>query len=205
MRYLKLLSAITVLAAALLLYNIYGTQSDATSQARAGSGATLQPIAFSHKVHAGENQIPCQYCHYNARKADHPAVPSVRACMGCHTYIPGTVDDYDYEGTKISFKDEIGKLKQHWQDKTPIPWVKLHFVPQHAHFKHKPHIRAGLDCAECHGNVQEMDLAKPVNVIEMGFCIDCHRTREETLAVQEQKVLEGKELVYLRDCATCHY
>ena len=197
MKYFKPLLVVAVLTGLFVAYNFI----DAESQ----DGEMLQPIAFSHKVHAGDSQIPCQYCHYNARKTDHPAVPSVKACMGCHKFIPGSNDDYDYEGTKISFQVEIDKLKTYWQDQKPIPWVKLHFVPQHAHFKHRPHIRAGVECSTCHGAVEEMDLVKPVNRIEMGFCIKCHKQRQATPEQQIQMVHEGRELVYLRDCATCHY
>lgn len=164
-----------------------------------------QPIAFSHKIHAGENQMPCQYCHAYTAKAAQPGIPSVRACMGCHTFIPGEDRNYDYNGAEINFKEEITKLRGFWERGEPIPWVKFHFIPEHASFTHQPHIRAGLECAECHGQVDTVDLLVPVNKIEMGFCISCHNTKLKSEQQMIQIAEEGKELVYLKDCQICHH
>lgn len=198
---------LALLVISLLGFYIYGAQSGDDSP----EYPTVQPIAFSHKIHAGENEIPCQYCHAYSSKAAHPGIPSVKSCMGCHNYVLGEDRDYDYNGVKINFKKEIEKLRGtsavegYWQRGEPIPWLKFHFVPQHARFKHKPHIRAGMECSECHGDVKEMDLVKPVHKIEMGFCISCHKVKQKSEQEMVKLAAEGKELVYLRDCNTCHY
>ncbi len=174
-------------------------------RAESDTAGPAQPIAFSHKVHAGENSIPCQYCHSYAHKAETPGIPSLRACMGCHKFIAGSDRKYDYNGTSINFKEEIKKLRGYWERKEPIPWRKYHFVPQFARFKHQPHIRAGLQCETCHGDVKTMDVVKPVHVINMGFCVSCHRQREMTQEELAAHAAQGKELTYMRDCVTCHY
>jgi hypothetical protein len=150
----------------------------------------LQPIAFSHKHHAGLYQIDCQYCHSGTDRSPSAGVPSVELCMGCHAQFPPSYDEF--EG--------IRKLKQHAQDQTPIEWVQIHRLPEYVQFQHRAHIQAGVDCAQCHGNVQEMDVVHmkddtiwwpwllPSKTLEMGWCIDCHRQNGAT-----------------QDCYACHY
>jgi len=155
-----------------------------------------QPIAFSHKIHVGVNNIPCQYCHSYVAKSSQPGIPSVMECMGCHQYVkaeydpkdPKTVyqykgkpinpNDYLYDGRRrIKFEDEIKKLAGYWERKEDIPWVNYHYVPEHAKFPHKPHIRYGLECKTCHGNVEDVDIPKPIVNIKMGWCISCHEEK----------------------------
>ncbi|MGQ0792837.1 MAG: cytochrome c3 family protein [Deltaproteobacteria bacterium] len=154
-----------------------------------------QPIVFSHKIHATENQIPCQYCHSYVGKAELPGIPSMQKCMGCHTQVAGQDVDYEYEGGKINIKQEIQKLRDYWDKKTPIAWTKVHYLPEHVHFNHKRHIKRGFECKTCHGEVEKMDVVHRVNKLEMGWCIGCHTEN----AKNEQ------ELTQLRDCLTCHY
>jgi len=195
----KLLFLSITLVALGLGYVLYG------NDARSSNDGVNQPIAFSHKIHAGENQIPCQYCHYDVAKGPSPAIPSIKACMGCHNYVGGTDREYNYNGRTINFKDEIGKLKGYWAKQEPIVWNKYHFVPDFARFKHRPHIRANLECATCHGDVKNVDLVVPVHKLEMGWCMSCHREKQKSESEMEALASDGKELVYLRDCATCHY
>ncbi len=171
-----------------------------------------QPIKFSHKVHADQNQIDCLYCHTTAEYGKNAGIPSVNLCMNCHILVA--------EG-KISGKYEIDKVKAAHINKKPIEWIRVHNLPDHVYFNHSQHVGAGkLDCTECHGEVQEMHLIKQVEDLSMGWCLDCHRTREvnfkENKYYGDYKQLHmdmksGKikkvtvEDVGGTDCAKCHY
>jgi cytochrome c551/c552 len=150
-----------------------------------------QPIYYSHKVHAGINQISCLYCHGNAWESRHAAIPSVNVCMNCHK----TVTSYKKgpklfaeDGREIDGTAEIQKLYKYagfdpnnanaWDPSKakPIEWVKIHNLPDHVYFNHSQHIRAGnVQCQSCHGNIQEMDEVKQFSELSMGWCINCHR------------------------------
>lgn len=151
-----------------------------------------QPIFYSHKVHAGINQISCLYCHGNAFESKSATVPSVNVCMNCHksiqTYEKGP-ELTDANGNKINGTQEIAKLYKAagfdpananaWDPsmiKNAVPWVKIHNLPDHVYFNHSQHTRAGkVQCQSCHGNIQEMDEVKQVSELSMGWCINCHR------------------------------
>ena len=136
-----------------------------------------QPIAFSHQLHAGVNQIPCQYCHVGAGEGPNATVPSVNVCMNCHSQV-------------ATQRPEVQKIHNAWKSGEPVEWVKVHDMPDHVRFIHQPHIDFGLDCTECHGNVDKMDVVETVNEFNMGWCINCHRQPEHNAPV---------------DCVTCHY
>jgi hypothetical protein len=132
--------------------------------------APVQPIKFSHKIHAGDNKIDCQYCHSSAEHSKSAGIPPANLCMNCHTLI--------VEGT-LSGKFEISKISEAMQSMNPIEWVKVHNLPDHVFFSHAQHVGAGkLDCAECHGALETMDIVKQVNDLSMGWCLDCHRTQK---------------------------
>lgn len=151
-----------------------------------------QPIYYSHKVHAGINQISCLYCHGSAWDSKHAAIPSVNTCMNCHkaitTYEKGP-KLYDEAGNEINGTAEIAKLHaaagfdpnnaNKWDPsmiKKPIEWVKIHNLPDHVYFNHSQHIRAGnVQCQSCHGEITAMDEVKQVAELSMGWCINCHR------------------------------
>jgi cytochrome c7-like protein/class III cytochrome C family protein len=153
--------------------------------ARSDSGrlrGPRQPIFFRHDIHAGQYKMQCQYCHYSVAVSPEPGIPSVQTCMGCHLVIGGR------DG---SHQAEIKKLRQAWAEKKPVEWVRVHYLPRHAHFPHQRHIKAlGPNaCATCHGDVQRMpQVFKVNNVDRMGFCITCHTERKVS-----------------RDCSVCHY
>ncbi|HAO92781.1 MAG: menaquinol oxidoreductase [Deltaproteobacteria bacterium GWB2_55_19] len=138
--------------------------------------APVQPINFSHKIHAGDNQIPCQYCHIYAERSRVSGVPNVKRCMGCHQIIK-------------TDSPEIQKVASYWDKKEPIPWVKVYNLPDHVYFPHKRHVRAGVDCKNCHGDVASMARIEKVSSLQMGWCLSCHTKRE---------VKNG------HDCWTCH-
>jgi hypothetical protein len=141
-----------------------------------------QPIFFRHDIHAGQFKIQCQYCHYSVAVSPEPGIPTMQTCMGCHLVIAGS---------DSASRTEINKLRQAWTEKKPVPWVRVHFIPRHAHFPHQRHIKAmGPNaCATCHGDVAMMPQVYKVNQVDrMGFCITCHQERNVS-----------------RDCSVCHY
>ncbi len=153
--------------------------------------APVQPIYYSHKVHAGINQISCLYCHGSAWDSKHAAIPAVNICMNCHKSINEYVKGpklYDEAGNEINGTAEIAKLYKaagfdpakpnDWDPSKakPIEWVKIHNLPDHVYFNHSQHIRAGkVQCQSCHGEVTAMDEVKQVSELSMGWCINCHR------------------------------
>jgi hypothetical protein len=147
-----------------------------------GAGGAEQPIAFPHDLHAGTNQIPCLYCHSTADRSVDAGMPSVQTCAGCH--IPGGVPLVRAD------RPEVQKLVAYWERKEPIPWVRVYDLPDHVHFPHMRHVNAGLDCQTCHGPVETMPApqVRKVASLEMGWCVECHRTRGART-----------------DCFVCHY
>jgi hypothetical protein len=145
-----------------------------------GRAAPAQPIAFPHDIHAGTNQIPCMYCHATADRSVDAGIPAVQVCAGCH--IPG--------GAPIIAADrpEVQKLIAYWREQRQIPWVRIYRIPDHAHFPHMRHVNAGLACQQCHGPVEAMRVVEKYSSLQMGWCIDCHRTRQVRT-----------------DCFVCHY
>ncbi len=124
-----------------------------------------QPIYFSHRVHAGVKDINCRFCHPFVERSERAGLPTVQKCFYCHEYI-------------IPTHPQIVKEKQHLEEKKPVPWVQIYYVPDFVKFRHQPHVKwAKLDCVECHGDVKVLDRLRPVS-FEMGFCLDCHRRKE---------------------------
>lgn len=123
-----------------------------------------QPIAFSHRVHAGVKLIDCRYCHPYVGRSIHPGLPPVEKCLHCHNYI-------------IANHPEIRKEHQYFNTGTPTPWVKVNYLPEHVLFNHQRHIKKEIACRECHGPVETLDRL-PANRFKMGFCINCHREKK---------------------------
>ena len=179
--------------AALLFFVIggYYVTKGAIGLGRQKGYQPVQPIYYSHKVHAGINQINCLYCHGSAWDSKHAAIPSVNICMNCHkainTYEKGP-KLYDESGNEINGTFEIEKLYSYagfdpknpskWDPSKakPVEWVKIHNLPDHVYFNHSQHIRAGkVQCQSCHGEITAMDEVKQVADLSMGWCINCHR------------------------------
>jgi mono/diheme cytochrome c family protein len=181
-----------------------------------------QPIAFSHKVHAGQNGVDCNYCHTSARKSKHSGIPSANVCMNCHTYInegavTGTAEIqkiYDAIGFDAKTRTYIDGYEE-----KPIEWVRIHNLPDHAYFNHSQHVVVGdLECQECHGPVEEMDVLYQHAELTMGWCIDCHRETEVQmegnnyythLHEQLKEKYKGEKITVANmgglECAKCHY
>jgi hypothetical protein len=166
-----------------------------------------QPIAFSHKIHAGQYEIDCQYCHTGASKGRSANIPSPNICMNCHTQIT--------TGT-LTGEGEIAKIYAAIENNQPIEWVRIHNLPDLAYFNHSQHVNVGgIECQTCHGPIEEMDVVKQFSLLTMGWCIDCHRktdvnTRGNAYYDNLLELHSGKEPMKVEDiggleCAKCHY
>ena len=181
-----------------------------------------QPIAFSHKIHAGDNGIDCNYCHSSARSSKTSGIPSANVCMNCHANITsgtttGTAEIqkiYDAIGYDPETRTYIEGYKQQ-----PIQWVRIHNLPDLAYFNHSQHVSvAKLECQECHGAVEEMDVVKQSSELTMGWCINCHRETEVKMEGNDyytkmhEKMKEkyaGEKITVEKmgglECGKCHY
>jgi cytochrome c551/c552 len=180
-----------------------------------------QPIAFSHKLHAGENGVDCNYCHHSARHSKSSAIPSANVCMNCHTYInegPSGKDEIQKIYDAVGFDPEKGRYIEGYEQK-PIKWVRIHNLPDLAYFNHSQHVVAGgLECQECHGPIEEMDVVEQHSSLTMGWCIECHRDTEVNVADNDYyeemhaKFKENHpgetfnvEAIGGLECGKCHY
>ncbi len=193
--------------------------------------APVQPIHFSHKIHAGDNKVDCNYCHSSARKSKTSGIPSLNVCMNCHKNIA------DYNGEedaangydKAFYDGEIAKLydaagwdvdEQKYTGETkPVKWTRIHNLPDFAYFNHSQHVTvAGVDCQKCHGPVEEMEIVEQFAPLTMGWCINCHRETNVDLKGNEyyEKIHEELSKKYGVDkltiaqmggleCGKCHY
>lgn len=147
-----------------------------------------QPIFYSHKVHAGKNQISCLYCHGGAFEGKPANIPSLNTCMNCHMTINEYTGEklYREDGKEVDGTAEIQKIYEHtgWDpasrtytgDGIPVEWVKIHNLPDHVYFNHSQHTVAGqVQCQTCHGEIQNMDEVKQFADLSMGWCVNCHR------------------------------
>jgi hypothetical protein len=167
---------VAVASAALLLAGALVT--GASGQAPVAP-APRQPILFSHKIHAGDFQIDCQYCHADARRSAYAGLPSVQRCMGCHRIVASRDPE---------LQKEVEKLREYWKDARPVEWTRVHKVAGFVHFPHKRHVQVGLACQQCHGPVEGMTEVAQVAPLTMGWCVACHAERQGPL-----------------DCVACHH
>jgi len=181
----------------------------------------VQPIFFSHVIHAGSFGINCQYCHAGARRGPSAGLPSVERCMGCHKIVAN-------QGNP-----EVDKLKGYWERKESIPWVRIFKVPEHAQFPHKNHVRAGVPCQTCHGRIEAMErvsagpagtgqgivndlknlagMPTAPNKLTMGWCVECHRAANGNelaklawIGEPVPKLTKAQPKAPL-ECQTCHH
>jgi mono/diheme cytochrome c family protein len=183
-----------------------------------------QPIKFSHKIHAGDNEIACQYCHNTVEKSRHAGIPSVNVCMNCHKGIQEGPTTGKTEIAKIytaaGFDPSTGKYDE--SKSNPLNWLKVHNLPDHVYFNHSQHVVVGkIDCAKCHGDVKAMTTVEQKAPLTMRWCVDCHRTTEVAMEGNAyydrlHKALKEKykgqydvkftvEKIGGLECAKCHY
>lgn len=171
-----------------------------------------QPIAFSHKLHAGKYEIDCKYCHTGAMKGKQANIPSPNMCMNCHVQIkrgsPEIAKIYAAIGFDSVTSSYTGKQK-------PIEWVRIHNLPDLAYFNHSQHVNVGgIQCQTCHGPIEEMDVVKQYSLLTMGWCIDCHRKTDvnskgnayydKLIELHNNKAFKVEEIGGL-ECGKCHY
>jgi hypothetical protein len=178
----------------------------------------LQPIRYSHRLHAGELSIPCLYCHFGAERSRNAGIPPASICMNCHKFVTAKVADVRAEeetATKEGrparqiISPEIQKLydavgfsparpAETAKAQTPIVWTRVHNLPSFVQFDHRPHINSGVACQSCHGPVETMERVKQVSDLGMGWCVNCHR--EST-----RNGVDGRPVKATLDCVACHY
>ena len=192
-----------------------------------------QPIAFSHALHAGENEIDCNYCHSSARHSKHSGIPSANVCMNCHMYVDGSeITDvtgnlkYDGEGSPeiakiyaaIGWDSENREYIEDYEEQ-PIKWVRIHNLPDLVYFNHSQHVNAGqLECQECHGPVETMEEMYQYSELTMGWCINCHRETEvqfekngyyQDFHEELTEKYHGEKITAAKigglECGKCHY
>lgn len=168
-----------------------------------------QPVAYSHKLHAGDMGMDCRYCHQGVEKSSVANVPATQTCMNCHQVV----------GTK---SEKLLAVRESWTTKKPIEWVKIHKVPDFAYFNHASHITARVGCKSCHGDVSTMEVVAQKEPLSMGWCLDCHRNPDNSLRPAgvevtdmkwepgaDQKIVaakwkEEKKINPPVDCSGCH-
>ena len=168
----------------------------------------VQPVPFSHKIHAGQLGLDCRYCHSNVDKSWVANIPSASTCMNCHNQV---------------LKDDprLAIVRESATNNTPIPWVQIHIVPDYVYFNHSVHVRRGVGCVSCHGQINEMPVVRHAEPLSMSWCLECHRAPEAALRPVgevtnmnwkpdgEQRA-RGSELARAwnvqppKDCSGCH-
>jgi hypothetical protein len=160
---------VRALGALALLFGALGCQAGASH-----ANAEEQKASFSHKMHAGDNQIGCGVCHSYARHSPNAGLAPVSVCIGCHKFVSKD-------------KPDIKMLAAEFAAGRPLTWTRMHRVPDHVFFSHERHLAKNIECQACHGDVASMALDEKVHELQMGFCMDCHRQKQATV-----------------DCLACH-
>ena len=183
----------------------------------------VQPIKFSHQLHAGTNQIKCQYCHSSAWKSKNASIPSANICMNCHKYVQAT-EKYNGEISPEIKKiyaalDYNPETQKYGENTRPIEWIRIHNLPDLAYFNHSQHVKvAGIDCQKCHGPIQEMAEVYQYSPLTMKWCINCHRVTEvnskgnayyDKVLAAHDKIKKGEKVTAAvlggLECGKCHY
>jgi hypothetical protein len=177
-----------------------------------------QPIAYSHRLHAGELRIACQYCHSNAEQSRHAGIPAASVCMNCHAVVAAAAgaqraedEAAINEGRKPRrlVSTDIARLyaalglggdgkPDPTLRATPIAWTRVHNLPDFVYFDHRAHVNAGVTCQTCHGPVETMERLRQVSDLSMGWCVNCHRD-------SNRSGIDGKRVNASTDCVTCHF
>ncbi len=195
-----------------LVFQVKMIATAAIDLGRSKNYAPDQPIKFSHKVHAGDNQIDCKYCHHTVEFSKSAGIPAMELCMNCHVLVR--------QGAR-SGKFEISKVVEANETKKPVAWIRIHNLPDHVFFSHAQHVGvAKVDCKQCHGAVAEMDIMRQSSDLSMGWCINCHRQTEVKFKdnayydnyMKLHDELKSGKIDTIRavdiganDCMRCHY
>lgn len=174
----------------------------------------IQPIGYSHALHAGKLGMDCRYCHSTVETDGFAAVPATGTCMGCHTNIK--------RDGEPRAKQKIADLTATYASGEPMKWIKVHDLPDYAYFNHSAHVNRGVGCSTCHGRIDKMEIVHQVAPLSMGWCLECHRNPERYLrpldritdmtwapSAEEQlrigtEVMKANHIQPSQDCSTCH-
>ena len=198
-----------MLAARLSRFHLPGNQQDYSPP---------QPIAYSHRLHAGEMQIPCLYCHYAAQSSRHASVPPANLCMNCHREVTASLGAMHAEDALAEkekrkprqvFSSELRKLydalaldgnlrPDPQKQPRPIAWNRVHALPSFVYFDHRAHVRVRVPCQQCHGPVETMERVQQFSDLSMGWCVNCHRQANQT-------GIAGLRVHASTNCSTCHF
>ena len=176
----------------------------------------VQPIAYSHRLHAGELKIPCLYCHYGAEKSRNAGIPATSVCMNCHSSIWASAAVMQAAAQRaasekrplqVAAAPELRKLYDAMgldeelnmaHAARPIQWLRIHRLPDFVYFDHRPHVNKGVQCQTCHGPIETMQRVRQVNDLSMGWCVDCHRK-------SNHDGIQGRRVHATLDCTGCHF
>ena len=167
-----------------------------------------QPVPYSHKLHAGDLGMDCRYCHTGVETSAHAGVPPTQTCMNCHTMV-------------LPESEKLQPIRESWATGKPMEWIRIHKIPDFAYFNHSAHIRAGVGCFSCHGNIRTMEEVEQVQPLSMSWCLECHRAPERHLRPSEEitnmewtppenqaelaaQIIKEKNLNPPTDCSGCH-
>ena len=170
--------------------------------------APIQPVPYSHKLHAGNLGMDCFYCHHTVYKAAYAAIPPTETCMNCHARIKPQ-------------SERLVKVRESYATGQSIPWVQVHKLPDYVYFNHQAHITAGVSCVSCHGRVDQMEVVKQVQPLSMAWCLDCHRNPAPNLRPVEyvtklgwqpdrdpaeigHEIIAAKHINPPQNCSGCH-
>ena len=172
----------------------------------------VQPVPYSHAMHVGKLGLDCRYCHTTVEKAAFAAIPPTQTCMNCHTSIKPT-------------SDKLKPVRESWESGRPVEWVKVHDLPDYVYFNHSAHVNKGIGCVSCHGRIDQMEVVRQAQPLNMGWCLDCHREPEKALRPLDKvtdmtwRPAGGDQLKvgtalkaeyhirdvgYMTSCTTCH-
>ncbi len=171
--------------------------------------APEQPVPYSHELHVGQLGLDCQYCHSYVQQAAHSNIPATQTCMNCHSQVRT-------ESLKLL------PVRESWATGDPVPWLKVHQLPDYAVFSHSVHVNVGVGCESCHGRVDQMVVVEQTQPLSMGWCLECHRNPEEHLRPPSEVTTMGYQrpanyielnLERIRQenirppqtCGACHY
>jgi len=178
----------------------------------------IQPISYSHRLHAGELGIACLHCHAGAERSRHAGIPSMNICMNCHQYVTAPLLEVKAEDDRATEEnrkprvivspelrkiyDAVGLDEQLKSDphrpSRSVEWIRVHKVPDFVYFDHRAHVTVGVECQTCHGAVETMERVRQVSDLSMGWCVNCHRDAN-------RDGVKGKKVKASTDCTACHY
>ena len=197
-----------VAAVAVLVYMVALVWYGASPKTTDVGYAPVQPVPFSHALHAGKMGLDCRYCHSTVERAAYAAVPPAETCMNCHARVRAD-------------SAKLAPVRESFATGKPVEWVRVHDLPDYVYFNHSAHVSRGVGCVSCHGRIDTMERVRQVNTLAMGWCLECHRAPEGHLRPQDQitnmnwqpsgdavdfgtRIREANHVKPSTDCSTCH-